>query len=212
MDLSAQHNTNQKTFFAAHGARLNDARTAVNEAFLAESKSEWAWYLDADMVFTPDVLPRLLQTAKEQKAKVVAGLCFILHKKAGTVKPNIFFEHKERKPGEMRYKHAAVFPMEEPFKVDGTGGSCLLVHREVLEAVLERYKDDAHPWQDERVDPNTGAWEGEDLVYCQKIKECGYDIWYEPRARLGHLKEVSIGIKEYMAWMRKNQDNLVLKP
>lgn len=210
MDRSAQANSFQKPFFAAHSARLNDARTAVVEAFLNQTNAEWAWFLDADMVFKADVLPRLLQTAKEKRAKVVGGLCFILNKQKGTVYPNIFMEHHERKPGEKRYKHVAVYPRDEPFEVDGTGGACLLVHREVLEAVGEKYKDAGHPWQEERIDSNTGTYEGEDLVFCQKVRECGYSIWYEPRAQLGHLKEVSIGVPEYEAFMRKNQDRLVL--
>lgn len=212
LELSAQRNTFQKTFFAAHSARLNDARTAVTEAFLNETNSEWAWYLDADMRFGPDLLPRLLQTAKEKRAKVVGGLAFILHRQKGTVMPSIFFEHTERKPGDKRYKHPAVFPTDEPFLIDGTGGFCLLVHREVLLAILEKYKDAPHPWHDERIDPNTNSYEGEDLVFCQKIKECGYEIWCDPRARLDHLKEVGIGFREYEAFMRKNQDKLLLMP
>lgn len=210
LDLSAHENAYQATFFAAHSARLNDARTAVTEAFLNQTNSEWAWYLDADMRFAPEVLPRLLLTAKEEKAKVVAGLCFILNKHKGTVLPNIFMEHHERAPGQKRYKHVGAFPQDKAFKVDGTGGACLLVHREVLEAIQEKYKDAPHPWHDERIDPNSGSYEGEDLVFCQKVKEVGYDIWYEPRARLDHLKEVGIGFAEYEAWVRKNKDQLVL--
>ena len=211
LDLSAHANMNQTTFFAASSARINDARTAVIRAFLEETDSEWAWFLDTDMVFGSEILPRLLKTAQAKKAKVVAGLCFILNKKAGSIYPNIYIYHDPRQPGEARYRHAATWP-DEPFEVDGTGGACLLVHREVLEAVGEKYKDRGYPWQEEWQDPNTGDMEGEDLVFCQKIKACGYAIWYDPGAAVGHLKEVVIGPKDYAAYVAKNRGKLEVTP
>lgn len=212
LDLTTQKHAYVKTFFAASDARINNARTAINQAFLEMSNSEWAWYIDTDMVFGTDVLPQLLKTAKEKKAKAVAALCFIYNKNKGTIYPNIFFELQDRQPGQMRYKHAATWPTDGPFEVDGTGGACFLVHRDVVEAVGELYKDSPYPWQDERVDPVTGKMEGEDLVYCQKIKEAGYKIWYDPHAVAGHLKEVVIGPNEYNAFMLKNRDRMVLVP
>jgi GT2 family glycosyltransferase len=211
LDLSAHANHNQTTFFAASDARINNARTANAENFLNLSDSEWAWYLDTDSIFAPDVLPRLLETAKEKRAKVVGGLVFIYKKSTGEIYPNCFWEVEDRKPGSARYKHGAMFPAE-PFEIDATGGACLLVHREVLEAVGERYKDHPYPWQDERIDPNTGGMEGEDLVFCQKIKECGYSIWYDPQAMVGHLKEYVIGANDYSAFLEKNKDRLRLVP
>jgi len=207
LDLSANANMNQTTFFAASSARILEARTAIVRAFLDESDAEWAWFLDTDSIFGSDLLPRLLKTAQAKKAKVLAGLVFILDKKRGSIYPNIFMYHDPRQPGEGRYKHAATWP-EEPFEVDGTGGACLLVHREVLEAIGEKYKDTSYPWQDERVDDNTGLMEGEDLVFCQKVQECGYKIWYDPQAAVGHLKEVVIGPKDYAAYVEKNRGKL----
>jgi GT2 family glycosyltransferase len=208
---SQARNHFQTTFMAASDARINNARTAVVEAFLNKSDAEWAWFLDTDMVFGPDILPRLLQTAKEKKGKVVAGLCFIYAKSKGAIYPNIFMELPNRKPGQKRYMHAATWP-DEPFEVDGTGGACLLVHREVLQAVEERYKDSPYPWQDERVDEATGTMEGEDLVFCQKIKECGYKIWYDPHAEVGHLKEVVIGSREYWTFVERNKGQMTVHP
>jgi GT2 family glycosyltransferase len=211
LDMSAQKNHFQKTFFTAQSARLNNARTALAESFLNNSNSEWAWYLDADMVFAPEVLPQLLKTAKEKRAKVVGGLCFIYDKPKGAIYPNIYFEYTDRKPGEKMYKHPAVWP-DEPFEIDATGGACLLVHRDVLEAVGEKYKDHPYPWQDERVDEVSGGMLGEDMVFCQKIKECGFSIWYDPHAQLGHLKSMVIGPNEFNAFMLKNRDRIVLTP
>lgn len=211
LDLSANANMNQTTFFAASNARINEARTMVVRAFLEETDSEWAWFLDTDMVFAPDTLPRLLKTAHEKKAKVVAALCFVYAKSQGAIYPNMYWKVEDRKPGQSRYKHAAVWP-NEPFEVDGTGGACLLVHREVLKAIGELYKNHPQPWQTERIDEHSGLMEGEDLVFCQKIQETGYKIWYDPRIAIGHIKEVTIGIREYNAFVAKNAGNLVVSP
>lgn len=210
LDRSAHANMNQTVWFAASDARINHARTKVIEAFLEQTDSEWAWLLDTDMIFTADTLPRLLKTAHEKKAKVVAALCFIYAKSQGRLYPNIFMYHTDRKPGERRYKHAAVWP-NEPFEVDGTGGACLLVHREVLEAVRD-LNESPYPWQDEVLDPVSGEMDGEDLVFCQRIQRAGYKIWYDPRIEVGHLKEVVIGLKDYNAFVAKNAGKLVVSP
>jgi GT2 family glycosyltransferase len=43
---------------------------------------------------------------------------------------------------------------------------------------------------------------GEDLVFSERIRAVGYQIWYEPRAIFLHRKKTDLmGFKEYKAFL-----------
>ena len=62
--------------------------------------------------------------------------------------------------------------------MDATGAACLLVHRDVF-AKTER-------WFDRRqID---GEWVGEDLSFCLKVREAGYDVLVDTALEFDHLR------------------------
>lgn len=184
-------------------AMINRARTINGKEFL-KSRAEWALLVDTDMWWEPNAIIRMVKTAKEKDAKMVAGLAFM--EQAGRIVPNAY----RRIPvdGKTILAPFAVLPaLNQAFPVDATGGSCLLVHRDVYQDVFEasvERGDTAHYWQEDVFEGGT-EMTGEDLIFCKRAKALGYEIWYEPRSLFSHLsKDTLLDVREYVEFLERS--------
>lgn len=181
---------------------INLARTNNGKAFL-ESEAEWILLIDSDMTWEPDAIIRMLKTAKETKAKAVSGLTFMEQK--GRVIPHAYalIPNKAKADDFVLAPYAVLPSLTEPFTVEAVGGACFLVHRDVYEDVRRLTQGTtAYFWQEEQYSPKNDAMKGEDLVFCERIKACGYDIVYEPRAYFPHLSKGKFtGLQEYVNFL-----------
>ncbi len=191
---------------AESSAMINRARTKNGKAFL-KSDAEWILLLDTDMWWTPDAIIRLMKTAKEKKAKVVAGVAFMEQK--DRIIPNAYAFIPDGSGGKTLAPYAVLPTFGAPFTVDATGGSCLLVHREVYQSVMEMQMakaDTAYYWQEDEYMPIKKEMQGEDITFSKRITEAGYDIWYEPRALFSHLsKDKLLDVREYLAFLERSK-------
>jgi hypothetical protein len=71
-----------------------------------------------------------------------------------------------------------------PFKVKYTGFGCVLVKMEVFEKLQWPY------WKNEFVEG--GIEKGEDIYFCDKVREAGFDIWCEPKVKCNHIRITSL--------------------
>ena len=185
---------------AETSAILNQARTKNGLAFL-ESEAEWIFLVDTDMWWEPSALIRLMKTARETKAKAVAGLAFMEQK--GRVIPNAYAFIPDGSGGKVLAPYAVLPTMDKPFTVDATGGSCFLVHRDVYVAVKGMMKGKTKfYWQEDVYLPIADDMQGEDITFSKRIIEAGFDILYEPRAMFSHLsKETLLDVREYLKFI-----------
>ena len=139
------------------------AMKAVNEGF------DRVLWLDSDMVFQPDIVDTL-------------EFC---------EKPFVCGAFQSRRPpySSCVFKDIRLKSLERvkeyglrPFKVDGCGFACVLMKTEVLEAVSRKHGKCFTPMEDY----------GEDLAFCVRAKEQGYEIWCDPTARVGHIAHIPI--------------------
>ena len=144
-------------------ARNRLANKAINEGF------DRVLWLDSDMVFQPDIVDAL-------------EFC---------EKPFVCGAFQSRRPpySSCVFKDIRLKSLERvkeyglrPFKVDGCGFACVLMKTEVLEAVSRKHGKCFTPMEDY----------GEDLAFCVRAKEQGYEIWCDPTARVGHLAHIPI--------------------
>lgn len=144
-------------------ARNRLANKAINEGF------DRVLWLDSDMVFQPDIVDAL-------------EFC---------EKPFVCGAFQSRRPpySSCVFKDIRLKSLERvkeyglrPFKVDGCGFACVLMKTEVLEAVSRKHGKCFTPMEDY----------GEDLAFCVRAKEQGYEIWCDPTARVGHIAHVPI--------------------
>ena len=76
----------------------------------------------------------------------------------------------------------------EPFRVDGCGFATVLTSVELLKAVWDRFDTCFRP---------TESY-GEDLAFCDRVKQLGREIWCEPTVRPGHISHVPVYAGEHL--------------
>jgi len=125
-------------------------------------------FLDTDMTFPPDTIERLLSHQKD----IVSGIYF---ERYAPYRPVL----------RQRFQDGYTIPNYPPsglIKVDATGGGCLLINMEVFDYLQK-------PYFDYRLE-KSGIKEtffSEDLVWCERVRTAGFDIWCDTSIRCGHL-------------------------
>lgn len=184
------------------GPRLAHSRNNMVAAMLEEAdRFEWAFFVDADMAFSPDALDALLATADPEERPIVSGLAFSVGI-YGETEPCIFRyrDHPDGKgpalcqPGNL--------PFNELIWVDAAGAACLLVHRQVLEDILAKYGDRHYIWFEEELD-HRGNEVGEDVTFCLRARDCGFPLHAHTGIPFGHLKLHPFGIPEWIRYRTK---------
>ena len=151
-----------------HGGTLvYHARDALAEKAINEGFTDVLW-LDADMVFNDDLLDDLMFSGKP----FVSG---IAHGRRAPHRSCLFTEIY---PSVQRFTE---YP-GNTFKVAGCGFGCVLIKTEILKAVKDRHGTCFFPTREL----------GEDLAFCQRATEGGWEIYAEPAARLGHIGHIAI--------------------
>lgn len=79
--------------------------------------------------------------------------------------------------------HLGYRNMDTAHQIESCVGACMLIRRKVGDQV---------DWLDEDY-----FWYGEDLDFCYRVKEKGYEVWYVPEVSITHYKGVTSGIKKH---------------
>jgi hypothetical protein len=126
-------------------------------------------WLDSDMVFTDQLFDDLYDTGKD-------FVCGVFH---------------ARRPGHQSCIFRSLTPPERyrwdeypsvPFLIKGCGMAATLIKTSILLDVKQKYGSCFTPL----------PYLGEDLSFCKKADELGYEIWCEPCARVGHIGHITI--------------------
>lgn len=137
-----------------------------------EDGAEWMWFVDTDHAFDAHILKRLLSHEKD----IVAGLYL------QRIKPFAPTAYDRWDDEEGVYWPIDLTKYEKddlvPIRAAGTGG--MLIRSEVFRAMKE-------PWFE--VTEGLGS---EDLPFCEKARELGFEIFVDLGARLGHADPILI--------------------
>lgn len=142
-------------------ARDKLAFKAIDEGF-----SHTLW-LDADMIFEPDILDDLM----------FSGESFVSAIYHGRRAPHVSCLFKEIYPEIKRFTE---YP-NDTFEIAGCGFGCVFIATDILKAVRLKYGTCFFPTREL----------GEDLAFCQRVSECGYKMYAEP-IKLGHIGHIKI--------------------
>lgn len=154
--------------------------------FKGEITYDKIMWIDSDIAWTPDDFIRLYESDKD----IVAGAYLLAN---GTV-----VAHKERfgKP----FIYEEVKELEELEQVFMVGLGFVCVKQGVFESL-------SRPWfqsvQATIKDPNTNKdfpffIMGEDVSWCSRVNDAGYEIWLDPKVKVTHHKNMRLtweGIK-----------------
>ena len=164
---------------AVSGPLIAAARTYLVERFLG-TDADWLLQLDADMVFTPSDLVRLIESADSVSVPIVGGLYVGTGQRIGD---------PGAEAGDLDGDGFRLLLPESRgvVPVDFVGAGALLVHRSVFVDLADRHPR-PQPWfQEVAVD---GRVDGEDWEFCRRAKAAGYPVHVNADVRLGHVKTV----------------------
>lgn len=163
-------------------ANISDARNSLTAQFLDDYDAEWLLWIDADMAFEHDSLPRLLDSADPKTAPIVGGLCFGMT--AGALFPTIYqFIRIDEQVTTVRVPG---YDDNTMVSCAATGAAFLLIHRSVLVAMRDHGFNTAFPWFQETEIGGKPA--GEDLTFCIRAGILGYPIHVNTAVKIGHHK------------------------
>jgi hypothetical protein len=165
---------------------VEDNRNDLVEAAQGEGV-DWLFQLDTDESFKPELLRTIMRTADSVKRPFVVGLY------ANTAStPDGEFMVVDHIFGETEngdYKPAKVPENLQPLRVDAAGTGVFLTHMGMYERITPPWY-----WLEKilvrgKVKPQTM---NEDIAFCRKAREAGYDIWCDPLAEVVHWKNVPL--------------------
>jgi len=137
-------------------------------SIVQKGDSSHLFFVDNDVCFSPETLDRLVARNKD----IIAAPY-----NRRTLPPESMV--KMMVDGEIVSGNISELP-KEPFKCYALGTGCMLIKMEVFEKIKR-------PWffygryDEEEM--------GEDIWFCKKAHEAGYDVWADPTCQIGHLGE-----------------------
>lgn len=127
-------------------------------------------WLDADMIFTEDLFDDLYFHEKD----FVTG---IYHARRP---PHVSCIFSRLLPEVERFEVQS-YP-DGLFRIAGCGFGCVLMSVDLIRAVKQKFGTCFLPTQAL----------GEDLAFCDRVKECGYEMWADPATRCRHIGHIEI--------------------
>jgi len=168
-----------------------------------DKNANYVLFLNPDTIVFPGVLPEVVSFMEERRDAGVATCRVELpnghldeacHRGFPTPWRSLcFFSRLSRIFGGSRlfsgYTLGHLVDLETPHEIDSCSGSFLLVRRSVGEKI---------GWWDEDY-----FFYGEDLDFCFRVKEHGFNIYYLPRIKIVHFRGIASGIKSHSKDMSK---------
>ena len=151
------------------GSLVYDAREHLASRARLENFSHVLW-LDSDMVFPDDIFEKLKSHGKDY----VTGICHARRK------PYLSAVFAKLEPDAIRY-HRTTYP-DNLFQIAGSGFACVLTSVQMLRDIKHNSGILFLP---------TLAF-GEDLAFCVRAKDAGYDLYADPKVRIKHVSHVEI--------------------
>lgn len=123
------------------------------------------WFMDDDHAFPPQMLEKLLAHEKP----LVTPICLT------RVHPFKPVQYTEKLDGEFQYLPIPLSQSDTDGLIEIQAGGCagMLIAREVIEAIEP-------PWFEY-------ADRSEDIIFCEKAKDAGFQLWADLSIRLGHI-------------------------
>ena len=163
-------------------ARNNLARQAI------KAEADWVLWLDSDMVFGPDTLQKMLKVCTDNNIDFLTAACY---RRKPPYTPCLF-DRLDLLPDDKGASYTAIMSKPEGlFKVGGCGFAGVLLSMDVLLSVQSKFNG-------RMFDPLTGM--GEDLSFCWRARQCGYDIWCDGGIEFGHVGQTIVTSQYFEAY------------
>ena len=133
-------------------------------------------WLDSDMTFGPNIVDDLLWCGKDM-------VCGVFVSRRPPYGPCVYTSIED--PENMvKVENFGT----EPFRVDGCGFATVLTAVSLLDAVQTHFGPCFQPTEKY----------GEDIAFCDRVKQLGREIWCEPTVRPGHISHMPVYAGEHL--------------
>lgn len=161
------------TFIHADNGPIDTLRNDIVEKALAINATNLIM-MDVDMVYHKKTIPQLLS----HRLPIVGAMSF---RRYPPFDP-IMLRVNQEKNG---YDNISYWEENELVEVDATGAGCLMFDMSI-------FKKMPKPWFKFYQDADTGATIGEDVGFCQDLKEAGYKIFVDTSVPADHLTTMCV--------------------
>ena len=151
-----------------------------------QMEADYVLWLDSDMVFSQDLLINMKQEMDEKGLDFLTGLYF---RRVPPFTPVLFDQLDIKEDGTCEWTDWKDVP-EGLFKAGGCGFGCVLMKTDVAFEVQAKFGEMFNPISNM----------GEDLSFCWRARQCGYDIWCDPSQICGHVGYTIINDKFYASY------------
>jgi GT2 family glycosyltransferase len=145
-------------------------------------EAEWILFVDGDMCFPPDALKKLFSLNKD-----IASVTYNFRKYplCSVVKLHDDYDSDYQDVDPNVEKPIPLDKIRSPFRVGAAGTGFMLIKVDVFKKLDQ-------PWfffeaEDESIGKQPV---GEDIWFCNKAREKGYEIWVDPSIKVGHVGTV----------------------
>jgi hypothetical protein len=135
-------------------------------------------WIDSDIAFSPEDVLRLYESDKD----IISGAYMLPGGEVAAYKTL----------GKGGFNYQTVLALDEPVKIEGCGFGFVCVKQGVFESM-------SRPWfqqvrhtvelDGEKID---FPLMGEDLSWCKRALDLGYEIWFDPKVKVTHHKTVQL--------------------
>lgn len=173
--------------------RVDKARNKACEAML-KMGADYLLFIDDDNPIPQKAVLHFLEDNKD----IVVGA----YKRRGEDQALLVFLSHEEKEGPWKgiklYKNIEKLK-RHLFKVDAGATGCMMIKRKVVERMMEEYE--GRPFEfiiqrpkDKKINSIEKA---EDITFCERAKEQGFQVWCDPRVTPAHLGTSKEFVVEY---------------
>lgn len=162
------------TYIHADNGSIDDLRNnIVNQALDLNATS--LMMMDTDQVYHPKTIPTLLK----HKLPIVGAL---VHRRYPPF--DSLMLKKVQEGNVIEYQSIDDYETDSLVEVDATGAGCLMFDMAV-------FREMPAPWFKTKRNPD-GTTLGEDIGFCQDLKEAGYRIFVDTSVPAGHLTTLCV--------------------
>lgn len=193
------------------GNQIARQREHVIRYWYETAKTDWLLWVDSDVVIGPDKFLRLWNKKDKDKYPIITGVYFTSKNPEEPLmipEPTVY---EFADAGDtIAIKPIHPLPKDKFIKVDAAGMGFVLMHRSVVEKIIE-----AVPGAAMFMEAGTEkTFIGEDIYFFALCGKAGVDVWCDTGATVPHIKRFSFDEHYYNAFFggvqEKKKSNLIL--
>lgn len=197
VDVLLKSGVKFETSLRSQGNQIGRQRETILKYWFENNKSEWLLWVDSDVVLTVDTFKLLWDNKDAKERPIITGVYFTTDNPEEPLMvpmPTIFKFAEENNTIGIKRIHP--LPKDELIQVDAAGMGFVLMHRSVVERVLDKMPE-ATFFTEVGVHK---TFMGEDIFFFALLNQCEIPVWCHTGALAPHMKLFSFDQHYYNAF------------